>query len=265
MISFLRKSGLSTKPGTALRRFLWMAGGGLAGLVFRIPGIIIGSVLGYFLGEVAAQLKNDRIIRRYFDNPGPLKFYEGEPGLAAFCALGAFLLSKASPKVLTDAAAAARIAGGAGSVFPAGKTITGLAESFSRAAFSRSRLLNPDLLTESLAARRAGLGDLPLLASELFSMAIGREAEHEARFIRRFLDPGYQPSLQDEVIEDPWNVLGVPRNAPREEIKSAFRRLALMFHPDNQTGLGEAEREKMSAAFVKIRDAYRELTAGRLL
>jgi DnaJ like chaperone protein len=248
------------KPGTIARRLLWMAGGGLAGTVFSIPGIIIGSVLGYFLGEVASQLKNDRAIRRYFDNPGPSQFYEGEPGLAAFCALGAFLLSKASPKVLTDEAGAARIAGGAGSVFPAGKKITGLAESFARIAFSRFRFLNPDLLTESLAARRAGLGDLPLLASELFSMAIGREAEHEARFIRQFLDPSYQPPLPDEAIEDPWKVLGVPRNASREEIKSAFRRLALMFHPDNQAGIEEEEREKTSQTFVKIRDAYRELT-----
>jgi hypothetical protein len=258
MISFLRKSGL--KPGTALRRLLWMVCGGLAGIIFSIPGIIIGSILGYFLGEVAVQLKNDRAIRRYFDNPGLSKFYEGEPGLAAFCALGAFLLSKASPKVLTDEAAAARIAGGAGSVFPAGKTITGLAESFSRIAFSRSRFLNPDLLTESLAARRAGFRDLPLLASELFSMAMGRDAEHEARFIRQSLDPTYLPPLPDEAIEDPWNVLGVPRNASREEIKSAFRRLALKFHPDNQTDIEEEAREKTSRTFVKIRDAYRELT-----
>ncbi|MDR2144238.1 MAG: DnaJ domain-containing protein [Treponema sp.] len=262
MISFLRNPGvlLTVKPGTVLRRLLWMAGGGLAGIIFRIPGIVVGSVLGYFFGEVAAQLKNDRAIRRYFENPGPSKFYEGEPGLAAFCALGAFLFSKASPKVLTGEAAAARIAGGAGFVFPAGKKITGLAESFSRIAFSRSRFLNPDLLTESLAARRAGLGDLPLLASELFSMAMGREAEHEAHFIRQSLDPTYQPPLPDEAVEDPWKVLGVSRNASREEIKSAFRRLALMFHPDNRTGLEEEDREQTSRTFVKIRDAYRELT-----
>jgi hypothetical protein len=262
MIPFPRNPGVSlaVNPGTVLCRIPWIAAGGLAGIIFKVPGIIIGIVLGYFFGEIVAQLKNDRAIRRYFDNPGPSKFYEGEPGLAAFCALGAFLLSKASPKVLTDEAGAARIAGGAGSVFPAGKKITGLAESFSRIAFARSRFLNPDLLTESLAARRAGLGDLPLLASELFSMAMGREAEHEARFIRQFLDPTYQPPLPDEAIEDPWKVLGVSRNASREEIKSAFRRLALMFHPDNQTGLEEKEREKTSRTFVKIRDAYRELT-----
>jgi hypothetical protein len=250
----------SFKPGTIPRRLIWMAGGGLAGIVFGIPGIIAGIALGYFLGEVASQIKNDRAIRAYFDNPGPSKFYEGEPGLAAFCALGAFLLSRASPKVLAGEAAAARIAGGAGSVFPAGKKITGLAESFARIAFSRSRFLNPDLLTESLTARRAGFRDLPLLASELFSMAIGREAEYEARFIRQSLDPDYQPPLPDEVIEDPWKVLGVSRKASREEIKSAFRRLALAFHPDNKTGLAENEREQASETFIKIRDAYRELT-----
>jgi hypothetical protein len=244
------------RPGAAPSRLLWTAGGGLAGIVFRVPGIVIGSVLGYLFGEVASQLENDRAVRRYFDNPGPSKFYEAEPGLAAFCALGAFLVSKASPKVLTGETGAARIAGGAGAVFPSGKKITGLAESFSRIAFSRSRFLNPDLLTESLAARRAGFGDLPLLASELFSMAIGREAEHEARLIRQSLDPGYRPPA----VEDPWSALGVPRDASREEIKSAFRRLALKFHPDNHAGLEEKEREEKSRAFMKIRNAYRELT-----
>ncbi|MDR0403560.1 MAG: J domain-containing protein [Treponema sp.] len=258
MISVPRIFRIPPTAKSGARRLLWIAGGGAAGIVFGVPGIITGSVLGYFLGEVASQIVNDRALRRYFDNPGPSTFYEGEPGLAAFCALGAFLLSKASPKVLAGEAAAARIAGGAGSVFPTGKKITGLAESFSRIAFSCS--LNPDLLTESLAARRAGLGDLPLLASELSSMAMGRDAEHEARFIRQFLDPSYQPPPPDEAVEDPWKTLGVPRNASREEIKSAFRRLALMFHPDNQTGLEEAEYEKTSRAFMQIRDAYRELT-----
>ncbi|MDR1506645.1 MAG: J domain-containing protein [Treponema sp.] len=254
MIFFLKK------PGAPINRFLWMSAGGLAGIIFGVPGIIVGCVLGYFLGEVASQLKNDLAIRRYYDNPGTSKFYEGEPGLAAFCALGVFLLSKASPKVLTGEAGAVRIAGGAGSVFPAGKKIAALAESFSRIAFSRPLSLNPDLLAESLAARRAGFGDIPLLAAELSSMAVGREAEQEARLIREFLDPGYRPPPGDTAVEDPWKVLGVFRGASREEIKSAFRRLALMFHPDNQTGLSDEEREKTSHAFMKIRDAYRELT-----
>ena len=41
---------------------------------------------------------------------------------------------------------------------------------------------------------------------------------------------------------DFYKVLGVPRNAPDKEIKSAFRRLARKYHPDVNPGDTEAER-----------------------
>jgi hypothetical protein len=239
---------------------LWIAAGALIGFFADIPGMIIGIVLGYFLGELWAQLRSDKAASSYFENPGPSSFYEGEQGLAAFCGLGVFLLSRASPVVLQEEAAAARVAGGAVSVFPQGNKIFPLAESFCRIAFTRLNFLNPDLLTESLASRRAGLGDLPLLASELASMAMGRAAQQEAIYIRQFLDPTFQPELPENQIDDPWKVLGISQGASREEIKSSFRRLALMFHPDNQRGLSEEKSKEMASAFMKVRDAYRELT-----
>jgi DnaJ like chaperone protein len=238
---------------------VWIIAGGAAGLLLGIPGVIIGALLGYFLSGLFLQLGSDKAVLSYFENPGPSSFYEGESGLCAFCALGVFLMSKASPKVLVDEAAAARVAGGAVSVFPQGKAIGSLAESFCRLAFTKTAVLNPDILCESLAARRADAGDLPLLAVELFSMAIGRAAQIEASYIRQFLDPSYQPPIP-EAVDDPWKVLGIPEGSSREEVKSTFRQLALMFHPDNQTGLSAEEKEKMSNSFIKVRDAYRALT-----
>ena len=44
------------------------------------------------------------------------------------------------------------------------------------------------------------------------------------------------PSVRRRVIvraaQSPYDVLGVPKGASQKEIKSAFRRLALKYHPD---------------------------------
>ena len=238
----------------------------IGGFFLGIPAMFIGIVLGYFIGCIFAQLGNDKTVYRYFVNPGPSTFNEGEPGLAAFCALGVYLISKSSPKVLTDEAATARVTGAAASVFPQGNIISPYAESFCRLAFDRLSSLNPDLLSESLLARRREARDVSLMGAELATMAIGKEAQHEALFIRQFLEPGYRPEGSLSPEDDPWTVLGIAKGASYNEVKSAFRKLAIMFHPDNQTGFSDDEQKKMGETFIKIRDAYhiitREITDG---
>jgi DnaJ like chaperone protein len=237
----------------------FMAVFGLGGAFMGIPALIMGIILGYFAGGLYSQLRNDKAVLAYFENPGPSAFYEGEPGLAAFCALGAYLMSRASPKVLENETAAVRIAGGAVSVFPEGKKIGPLAESFCRMAYKKLSALNPDLLTESLAARRREKGDLSLIGLELGSMASGREAQQEALYIRQFLEPNYEPAPDEIPGENPWLVLDIPRGAPYEEVKSAFRKLALACHPDNQSGVDEAEKQRLEEQFIRVRDAYRTI------
>ncbi|QJA06647.1 molecular chaperone DnaJ [Thermosulfurimonas marina] len=55
--------------------------------------------------------------------------------------------------------------------------------------------------------------------------------------------------------KDYYALLGVPRNATQEEIKRAYRRLALKYHPDRNPGDPEAEER-----FKEISEAYEVLS-----
>ncbi len=55
--------------------------------------------------------------------------------------------------------------------------------------------------------------------------------------------------------KDYYEILGVSRNATKEEIKSAFRKLAMKYHPDRTKGDKEAEEK-----FKEIAEAYEVLS-----
>ena len=54
---------------------------------------------------------------------------------------------------------------------------------------------------------------------------------------------------------DYYEVLGVSRNASEDDIKKAYRKLALKFHPDRNKGDKEAEER-----FKEINEAYAVLS-----
>ncbi len=56
-------------------------------------------------------------------------------------------------------------------------------------------------------------------------------------------------------VKDYYKILGVPRNATQEEIKKAYRKLALKYHPDRNKGNKEAEEK-----FKEINEAYAVLS-----
>ncbi|MEN8373874.1 MAG: molecular chaperone DnaJ [Gemmatimonadota bacterium] len=58
-------------------------------------------------------------------------------------------------------------------------------------------------------------------------------------------------------MRDYYDILGVPRGADQEEIKKAYRQLALQYHPDRNQGDGQAEErfKEATEAYEILRDA----------
>ena len=57
-------------------------------------------------------------------------------------------------------------------------------------------------------------------------------------------------------MEDYYDILGVSKNADAKEIKSAYRKVAMKFHPDRNKGDKSAERKfkEISAAYEILKD-----------
>ena len=58
---------------------------------------------------------------------------------------------------------------------------------------------------------------------------------------------------------DYYEVLGVSKNATDEELKKAYRKLAIKYHPDKVANLGEDAQQAANAKFQEINNAYEKI------
>ena len=65
--------------------------------------------------------------------------------------------------------------------------------------------------------------------------------------------------------KDYYTVLGVSRGASDDEIKKAYRKLALKYHPDKNQSPGAEERFKEISGYDKMVTHLRSQVASRLL
>jgi len=72
----------------------------------------------------------------------------------------------------------------------------------------------------------------------------------------------YQQQMNKSSLssENPWKVLGVPRNSCEETVRTAFMRLALRYHPDTSNGDTSDDFARIREAFERIRDNARSVS-----
>ena len=69
----------------------------------------------------------------------------------------------------------------------------------------------------------------------------------------------------DSNIEDAYKVLGIPPTATDDEVKAAYRKMALKHHPDRVATLGEDIRKAAEKKFQDINDAKERIFKAREL
>ncbi|MGQ9427485.1 DnaJ domain-containing protein [Gilvimarinus sp. F26214L] len=67
------------------------------------------------------------------------------------------------------------------------------------------------------------------------------------------------PSVNRLSRAEAYAILGVDREAPKTEIKRAYRRLVQNYHPDRFEALGPDARQEAELNFLRVRQAYEDL------
>ncbi len=59
--------------------------------------------------------------------------------------------------------------------------------------------------------------------------------------------------------KNPYEILGIDKNATEQEIRAAYRKLVKQYHPDRVAGLGKEFQDLANKKFIEIKEAYNSL------
>jgi len=82
---------------------------------------------------------------------------------------------------------------------------------------------------------------------------------------RQKTDPAFKPQDSDfsapkahsyDKSVDYYKVLGIDEFATLEEVKKAYKKLSLVYHPDKSTGLSQEQKDEYAGIFIELKNAY---------
>ena len=74
---------------------------------------------------------------------------------------------------------------------------------------------------------------------------------------------GYPFQDNSAAVDSAYRTLGVTPDASDSEVKSAYKRLALRFHPDRYASAGREEQHSAEEQFKKVNEAYQVIKKKR--
>lgn len=86
---------------------------------------------------------------------------------------------------------------------------------------------------------------------------------------RKKTDPSFKPTDDDfgapkahefDRCINYYKVLGIDEYATQEEVKKAYKKLSLVYHPDKTAGMGAEQKEEYAAIFIELKNAYLTLS-----
>ncbi len=66
-----------------------------------------------------------------------------------------------------------------------------------------------------------------------------------------------------ESVDSDYKILDVSNSASEEEVKKAYRKLALRFHPDRLQGLSDNEKKSAEEKFIRVQKAYENIKKNK--
>lgn len=234
------QSPLIKRLGSTLRPFSGVLLGGIVGIPLGLYGVALGGLTGFLVDQTLIRAREKRlppeghsmvVLARYCSTAGDLPHGLLRDGLA----------------VLADA---------------------GRLSPLRRVSLSRGTWQLPVLTAEAQGAverLRASLQDhhLDRLCAAFRRAASDREVDDvRASEILGWLH-GADAEVAPGEVRHATTLLGISPDAPVQEAKRAYRRLAAQFHPDATYGLTETQQLEAAEAFRRIQEAYETFVAFR--